>query len=98
MIETPGHEDGPVSYVYEPVRVWFCGDALAVAKDRVSFTSRYLTRDVAAARQAIRRCLQEDVIAICPGHRSPLLAVTEQIRERALERVDATKTWPIHGC
>ena len=98
VIGTPGHESGHLSYYYEPDRVLFAGDAVAVAHDRIVFMSRFLTEDRDAGRSSILRCLDVDSHAICPGHRYPLIGITPSERDRARQQVENMRWWPIIGC
>ena len=98
VIETPGHSEGHLSYLYRPERVLFVGDALAVAGDHVSFMSRFLTQDIEAARASMIRCLEVDAAAICPGHRHPLIAPDRRHREEMIRSVSTLNWWPIVGC
>lgn len=96
VVETPGHEHGHLSFWFAPERVLFTGDALAVAGDHVTYMSRYLTRDVEAARKSMQRCLEFDADALCPGHRYPLIRPTRAHLDAMREQV-ATVRWPIVG-
>jgi glyoxylase-like metal-dependent hydrolase (beta-lactamase superfamily II) len=97
VFETPGHEVGHVSFLFEPERVLFAGDALAVAGDHVTYIGRWLTRDVEAARASMLRCLDLAPKAICPGHRHPLIDPTPDHLARVRAEAAARKRWPIFG-
>ena len=97
-VSTPGHTRGHLSWWYPEEGVLFTGDALAVASGRVSFLSRWLTEDLALARQSMERCLSFPSKALCPGHRTPLLGFGGAHRERALRRLSRARPWPIYGC
>ena len=71
VLETPGHIADHLSFFYEPEGVLFTGDAIAVAHDRVSFMSRFLTEDQKSARESMLRCIDLAPEAFCPGHRAP---------------------------
>ncbi len=98
VLETPGHEDGHVSYIFEAENVLFAGDALAVVHDHIGFMSRFLTHDFKAARESMLRCLTLEVAAICPGHRYPLLDPKAEILEQMRDRLENLRWWPIIGC
>jgi glyoxylase-like metal-dependent hydrolase (beta-lactamase superfamily II) len=98
VLETPGHEDGHVSYIFEAENVLFAGDALAVVDDHVSFMSRFLTYDFKAARESMLRCLTLEVAAICPGHRYPLIEPKAEILEQMQDQLENLRWWPIIGC
>lgn len=98
VIETPGHEAGHVSYFFEPERVLFAGDSLAVAGDRIVFMSRFLTDDRRAARESMLRMLDVPAAAICPGHRYPLINPSPREIERIRTVLQSLRWWPIIGC
>lgn len=98
VLETPGHEKGHVSYYFEPERVLFAGDALAVADRRIVFMSRFLTDDRRAARDSMLRLLDVPATAICPGHRYPLLDPDPAEIERTRHVLRKLRWWPIIGC
>ena len=97
VYETPGHEAGHVSFLFEPEGVLFTGDALAICGDRVSFMSRYLTQDVELARASMLRCLALQPRAICPGHRHPLVDIESEHLETMAEYVRGLARWPVFG-
>jgi len=98
VLETPGHEEGHVSYFLESEGVLFTGDALAVVDDHVSFMSRVLTRDTDAARASMLRCLEVPARAICPGHRYPLLDPDPEMLAGVRRRLQGLRRWPLIGC
>ncbi len=98
VLETPGHEAGHLSFFYEPDGVLFTGDALAVAHDKISFMSRFLTADKAAARQSMLRCLDLNPEIYCPGHRGPLGKPSQAHLSQLRERIENLSWWPIIGC
>ncbi len=98
VMETPGHDDAHLSFWFEPDRVLFTGDALAVAGDHVSYMSRWLTADVESARRSMLRCLGMDARALCPGHRHPLVDPDPAMLEAVAERTRHLARWPIYGC
>ena len=71
VLATPGHTSGHVAYLYEPARILFCGDALAVVGKKLRLMARPVTPDRVLARASALRCLHEEVEIICPGHRAP---------------------------
>ena len=97
VMETPGHVAGHLSFLYEPEGVLFTGDAIAVAHERVSFMSRFLTDDRAAARNSMLRCIDLAPYAFCPGHRAPLINPSQDHLRRIRERVQNLQWWPIIG-
>jgi glyoxylase-like metal-dependent hydrolase (beta-lactamase superfamily II) len=97
VLETPGHEKGHVSFWFEPERVLFAGDALAVAGDHVTYLSWALTNDIEAARRSMMRCLELDIAAICPGHRYPLIGPSRAHLDAIREEVSNKRWWPIFG-
>jgi glyoxylase-like metal-dependent hydrolase (beta-lactamase superfamily II) len=98
VIETPGHVDGHISFFYEPEGVLFTGDALAVAHDKLSFMSRFLTEDKEAARTSMLRCLDLAPEAYCPGHRAPLVNPPVADIRSLRNRLENLRWWPIIGC
>ncbi len=94
-IPTPGHSAGHLSFFYEPDRVLFTGDAVAVCGKRLWFMSRFLTENIAQARESMLRCAELDVTAICPGHREPLVANIAAHREKLLHYLRAGNPWPL---
>lgn len=98
VMETPGHVSSHLSFFFEPERVLFTGDAIAVAHDRISFMSRFLTEDTAAARESMLRCIDVAPIAYCPGHRGPLVNPSQEHLQRIRERLENLRWWPIIGC
>ncbi|MEC7583117.1 MAG: MBL fold metallo-hydrolase [Planctomycetota bacterium] len=98
VMETPGHIASHLSYFYEPEGVLFTGDAIAVARERVSFMSRFLTEDKTAARESMLRCIDLEADAYCPGHRAPLVNPSKEHLQRTRERVETMRWWPIIGC
>ena len=98
VIETPGHEQGHVSYFFEPERVLFAGDALAVEGERIVFMSRFLTDDRSAARDSMLRLLDVPAAAICPGHRYPLVNPDPRELDRMRQILRRLRWWPIIGC
>jgi len=98
VMETPGHEDGHLSFWFEPERVLFAGDALAVVGDHVSYISRWLTKDVEAARRSMVRCLELPARAICPGHRYPLVGPSSEHLAAKRQEALSLRRWPIVGC
>jgi glyoxylase-like metal-dependent hydrolase (beta-lactamase superfamily II) len=95
VIETPGHSAGHVSFFYEPDRVLFAGDALAVCGGRLWFMSRFLTESIAAARESMRTCVDVEADAICPGHRGPLSAGMASHRATLRQYLQSGKPWPL---
>ncbi len=98
VIETPGHVDGHISFLFEPEGVLFTGDALAVAHEKLSFMSRFLTDDKEAARLSMLRCLDLQPDAYCPGHRGPLVNPPAKDIRRLRDRLENLRWWPIIGC
>jgi len=95
VIATPGHSSGHVSYFYEPQRVLFTGDALAVCHGRLWFMSRFLTEDRARARESMMRCANTDAAFICPGHRGPMTTDVSNHRERLRKHLQSGRGWPL---
>jgi glyoxylase-like metal-dependent hydrolase (beta-lactamase superfamily II) len=95
VLETPGHSEGHLSYDFHEEGVLFTGDALAISRGRISYMSRFLTKDLASARVSMRRCLEIDARILCPGHRAPLLLNVASERRRALEEIESGKAWPL---
>lgn len=98
VVETPGHVDGHISFLYEPEGVLFTGDALAVAHDKLSFMSRFLTDNKEAARTSMLRCLELEPEAYCPGHRAPLVGASASHVRSVRDRLENLRWWPIIGC
>ncbi len=95
VVCTPGHSRGHVSFFYEPERVLFAGDALAVCGDRLWFMSRFLTDDRALALESMRTCIAIEAASICPGHRAPLVERVAEHRRVLAERLASGRSWPI---
>jgi glyoxylase-like metal-dependent hydrolase (beta-lactamase superfamily II) len=98
VMETPGHVTGHLSFFYEPEGVLFTGDAIAVAHERVSFMSRFLTADKQAAKESMLRCIELAPEAFCPGHRAPLVKPSREHLARMRERLEQMRWWPVIGC
>ncbi len=95
VVCTPGHSPGHVSFFYEPERVLFAGDALAVCGDRLWFMSRFLTDDRALALESMRTCVAIEAAYICPGHRAPLVHRVAESRRALAERLASRNSWPL---
>jgi len=96
-LATPGHTDGHVAYLHEPTQSLFCGDALAVAGNRLRLMARPVTPDITSAEASALRCLREPVNIICPGHRTPLTENVKQERLRLREYLESGGRWPLLG-
>ena len=97
VIDTPGHTSGHVSYWYEPAKVLFAGDALAVIRQRLRFMARPTVEDVLAARTSMSRCLELPIAYICPGHREPLIQNVAKECERLRAVLASGGRWPLFG-
>jgi len=99
VLETPGHEDGHLSFLYQPENILFTGDAIAVANDHLTFMSRVLTSDFNHARESMLRCIELEPSAWCPGHRHPLVATEADMQAIAelRTRISSSFFWPIIG-
>lgn len=97
VLATPGHTVGHVAYMHEPMRILFCGDALAVVAGKLRLMARPVTPDLQAAKASALRCLRERVDIICPGHRGPLTDRVRQECKRLREYLEADGRWPILG-
>jgi len=97
VVGTPGHTKGHVSFYYEPDRILFAGDALAVIGDRIRFMARPVTLDHAQARESMRRILSLEAAIICPGHRAPLAARVAEQRAAMLHHLERGGDWPLFG-
>ncbi|HEX8916738.1 MAG TPA: MBL fold metallo-hydrolase [Humisphaera sp.] len=97
VIDTPGHTAGHVSYHHRPTGTLFAGDALAVIAGRLRFMARPVTEDLVAARASMRRCLDRDIRAVCPGHREPMGRDAEAECRRMRHLLDAGARWPLLG-
>ena len=97
VIAAPGHTTGHVAYYHEPTRALFCGDALAVVANQLRLMCRPVTLDLAAARSSALRCLDEDALFICPGHRAPLTKNVQQERQRLRTYLETGGRWPLLG-
>ncbi|MFO1051537.1 MAG: MBL fold metallo-hydrolase [Planctomycetota bacterium] len=95
VLATPGHSIEHLSFWWPSQRVLFAGDALAVCGGRISYMSRALTQDVAAAHASMRRLLELDAALICPGHRRPLTRDVDGHRTAALRDLAARRRWPL---
>ena len=71
VIDTAGHTEGHLSFLYQPEGVLFAGDALAMVDGRLRFMARAVTPDLEAARASMRRCMDHDFEVVCAGHRAP---------------------------
>jgi glyoxylase-like metal-dependent hydrolase (beta-lactamase superfamily II) len=91
----PGHTAGHTAYLYAPDRALFAGDAIAVCNGRLTFMSRFLTEDRAAAFASMRTLAEEPAEILCPGHRRPLVDSVEPQREAMLRRLRAGEPWPM---
>lgn len=94
VLHAPGHTAGHLAFHYRRGRVLFAGDALAVCRGRLWFLSRFLTEDLARARDSMRRLLELDVQAVCPGHRGPLTERVAEQRASLRAELDAGRRWP----
>jgi len=94
VLHTPGHSAGHVSFFYEPGRVLFAGDALALCGERLWFLSRFLTENRAQAYASMRAVAAIEADAICPGHRGPLSERVDERRRELLALLDAGRPWP----
>lgn len=94
-IHTPGHSAGHTSFVYEPGRVLFAGDAIALCFGRLWFMSRFLTEDLATARASMAAVASLDVDAVCPGHRGPLVEAVDERRREILDYLAQGRAWPL---
>jgi glyoxylase-like metal-dependent hydrolase (beta-lactamase superfamily II) len=97
VIATPGHTEGHVSFFYRPARALFAGDALAVIDGRIRFMARPVTRDLAAARASLSKCLALDPQIVCPGHREPLTRNVESACRAMRTHLDNDGSWPLLG-
>lgn len=94
-LHTPGHTPGHASYLHEPSRTLFAGDAIALCFGRLWFMSRFLTEDLVAARASMRAVATLESAAICPGHRGPLTTEVAAHRARILAYLDSGRRWPL---
>lgn len=97
VIETPGHTPGHVSFYYQPQRILFAGDALAVIGNRIRFMARPVTPDLPTSRVSMMRCLELEIDYLCPGHRGPL---TTNLREQCsamMRYLNSNGKWPLFG-
>ncbi|MBK9071126.1 MAG: MBL fold metallo-hydrolase [Myxococcales bacterium] len=97
VIATPGHTKGHVSFFYEPERVLFAGDALAVIGGNLRFMARSVTLNLQDARQSMRKCLELPIEHVCPGHRAPL---SKDVPARCAEMralLTGSEHWPFFG-
>lgn len=97
VIETPGHTAGHASFFYEPERILFAGDALAVIDGRLRFMARPVTLDHAKARNSMKRILELNPAVICPGHREPLVSEVPSRCAEMLSLLNAQTPWPLLG-
>lgn len=97
VIETPGHTAGHVSFFYEPDRILFAGDALAVINGRIRFMARPVTMDHDQARLSMKRILALKPEVICPGHREPLVSDVRSRCAEMLSLLEAGGRWPLLG-
>lgn len=96
VVLTPGHTAGHAAFFHLPSKTLFCGDAVAVVRGRIRFMARPVTPDPRAARESMERIAALPFETLCPGHRGPLLAVTESQRSALRERI-ASGRWPFFG-
>ena len=97
VIETPGHTLGHISFYYQPKRVLFAGDSLAVINNRVRFMSRPVTYDLELARSSMVGSLSFPINILCPGHRFPLtISVSERCQDM-LSYLQSDGKWPLLG-
>jgi glyoxylase-like metal-dependent hydrolase (beta-lactamase superfamily II) len=94
VVATPGHSSGHLSYLYEPERVLFTGDALAVCGGRLWFMSRFLTEDRERARASMLTCAEVDTNIVCPGHRRPLTTGVAEHRRSLRRYLQSGRRWP----
>ena len=97
VLATPGHTCGHVSYLHEPTRTLFCGDALAVVANRLRLMARPVTTDLVAANASAVKCLRADIRFVCPGHRAPLVENVQEECRRLREYLEAGGRWPLLG-
>jgi len=97
VVSTPGHTAGHVAYFHEPTRALFCGDALAVVGNQLRLMCRPVTLDLEAARASALRCLDENALLICPGHRIPLTENVPHECERLKTYLKNGGRWPLLG-
>lgn len=94
-IHTPGHSCGHMSFVYEPGRVLFAGDAIALCFGRLWFMSRFLTADLGQARRSMETVAAVEAEAVCPGHRGPLVDAVGSHRAEILALLRSGRRWPL---
>jgi glyoxylase-like metal-dependent hydrolase (beta-lactamase superfamily II) len=97
VVETPGHTNGHVAYFYRPEQTLFAGDALAVIDGNLRFMARHVTPDLNEARQSVQKCLALRPQIVCPGHREPLTAGTNEACAKLQARVSSNEPWPLFG-
>lgn len=97
VLATPGHTNGHVAYIHVPTLALFCGDALAVVENKLRLMARPVTPDVLAARVSALRCLREEIMFICPGHRGPLMENVKSECRRLENYLEAGGRWPLLG-
>lgn len=97
VIETHGHTPGHVCYFYQPKRILFAGDALAVVGNQIRFMSRPTALNLANCRESMKRCLEIEFDFLCPGHRKPLSENLPTQRNKLLEYINNNGKWPLFG-
>ena len=92
--ETPGHEDGHISYWYPEMGLLFTGDALAVCGKRIWYMSKLLTKRFDLAKDSMIRCLDSRAEYICPGHQRALKMTLENSSDLRIH-LAGNKKWPL---
>lgn len=70
-IDTHGHTPGSTSYLFEPEKLLFVGDAVTVKGDETS-VNRKFSLDVPEAERSREKILSMKGLTILPGHGDPL--------------------------
>lgn len=97
VIETPGHTPGHLSFYYPEAKALFAGDALAVIGTEVRAMAKWVTPDHDRAKTAMLKCLEKEILLLCPGHRHPLTHDVPAACTRFQESLKKDLPWPFWG-
>lgn len=71
VVETPGHTPGSTSYMFEPEKMLFVGDAVNV-KNSEAMVNKQFSLDLEKAEDSKKKIMAMSGVTILPGHGEPL--------------------------